>query len=304
MRFAAHETFHPRFGWLKKGYDHVQRDPAIFHNKEQAHIDLGVGKNMANAVRYWLLAFGIVSEVENHRGYEPTEFGDLIFGENGFDTYLEDPATLWLLHYKLVTNEELATAWYFIFNSFAFRKFTIDDISHELQHFVALVAPTKSIAPSSLEKDISCILRMYVSNIDNSKIAEDSLDSPFTVLDLIHKYEGMKQYSFHVGEKNNLPPEIIVALCLYYVTSQELEAKTISLSKLANEKKSPGMVCKIGEKEIEEAIEKTIMKNNSLNSSIGISNQAGVAHLSINSDAKTLWYEILNQYYEKSSVLV
>ena len=28
--FARHETFHPRYGWLEKGFDEAETDPGIF----------------------------------------------------------------------------------------------------------------------------------------------------------------------------------------------------------------------------------------------------------------------------------
>ena len=40
--FAAHQTFHPRFGWIKKGYDAAADDPDVF-NKQDAPVTLGVG---------------------------------------------------------------------------------------------------------------------------------------------------------------------------------------------------------------------------------------------------------------------
>ena len=48
--FARHETFHPRFGWLKKGFDAAQKNPGIFL-QEDAPVRLGVGKNMVNSIR-------------------------------------------------------------------------------------------------------------------------------------------------------------------------------------------------------------------------------------------------------------
>ena len=50
--FARHETFHPRFGWLKKGFDKAVENSAIF-SEESASTALGVGKNMVKAIRYW-----------------------------------------------------------------------------------------------------------------------------------------------------------------------------------------------------------------------------------------------------------
>ena len=44
-KFAGHETFHLRYGWLTKGFRALTKDPKIFE-KETATIELGVGKNM------------------------------------------------------------------------------------------------------------------------------------------------------------------------------------------------------------------------------------------------------------------
>ena len=49
--FARHETFHPRFGWLKKGFDKVSENGEIFSN-DMAPVVMGVGKNMVNAIKY------------------------------------------------------------------------------------------------------------------------------------------------------------------------------------------------------------------------------------------------------------
>jgi len=102
--FARHETFHPRFGWLKKGFDAVCGDPDIFL-AEDAHIQLGVGKNMAKSIRYWCKAFKLTDD----SGI--TEFGQQLLSEDGFDPYLEDSASLWLLHWQLLKPPCWATAW-------------------------------------------------------------------------------------------------------------------------------------------------------------------------------------------------
>ncbi|MGB3507947.1 MAG: DUF4007 family protein [Microcoleaceae cyanobacterium] len=54
--FARHETFHQRFGWLKKGFDAAQNNPEVFL-KEDATVHLGVGKNMVRSIRYWCNTF-------------------------------------------------------------------------------------------------------------------------------------------------------------------------------------------------------------------------------------------------------
>ena len=76
--FARHETFHPRYGWIKKGFDAVSRDPKIFL-REDAPVKLGVGKNMAASIRYWCNAFKVL---ENDL---PSEFGDRLLKDDGWD---------------------------------------------------------------------------------------------------------------------------------------------------------------------------------------------------------------------------
>ena len=44
-----------------------------------------------------------------------TSFADLILDDEGFDPYLEDDATLWLLHYQLVKNN-YASVYSIVFN--------------------------------------------------------------------------------------------------------------------------------------------------------------------------------------------
>ena len=64
-------------------------------------IDLGVGKNMVYAIRYWLRSFGLTEDNEQ----VVSQLGKDIFANDGFDPYCEDIGTLWLLHYHLVSTE-------------------------------------------------------------------------------------------------------------------------------------------------------------------------------------------------------
>jgi hypothetical protein len=154
--FARHETFHPRFGWLKKGFDAVCGDPNIFLT-EDAHIHLGVGKNMAKSIRYWCKAFKLTDDGG------VTGFGTHLLGENGFDPYLEDPASLWLLHWQLLKPPYSATAWYFVFFIFRKNEFKADEsLLSDLKTYSEQAFDSR-IAESSLQKDVACLVRMYLS---------------------------------------------------------------------------------------------------------------------------------------------
>ena len=94
--FSGHESFPCKSLWLKKGYDFVNHERNF--NAPDAVIDLGVGKNMVSSIRFWLKSFGL------YDGEHLSELADYLFDEvAGRDKYMEDLATLWLLHFTIVT---------------------------------------------------------------------------------------------------------------------------------------------------------------------------------------------------------
>ena len=188
--FARHETFHPRFGWLKKGFDKAIENPDVFLSEAAPSI-LGVGKNMVRAIKYWCITFKVLEEKQEQgqgRRIVPTTFGLNLLGNRGWDPYLEDPASLWLLHWHLLKPPCHATAWYYVFNVFNKNTFGAEEIRDGLVEFKDSSFLNNRILESSVMKDVACILRMYTDNYANKGVEEDSIDSPFTELGLIHNY--------------------------------------------------------------------------------------------------------------------
>jgi len=92
LNFSGHESFYCRALWIPKGYHFIKEGKQF--NEGAAVADLGVGRNMVSSIKFWLEAFNICDTKQ-----ELTRFANFIFGTEGVDLYLEDPATLWLLHY-------------------------------------------------------------------------------------------------------------------------------------------------------------------------------------------------------------
>ena len=143
--FARHETFHPRHGWLKKGFDCAKKDPNVFL-REDATTILGVGKNMVRAIRYWCSAFKILEETSRNgnkgKGCMTTVFGEQLLSDDGWDPYLESNASLWLLHWKLVQSYNFATAWNYTFNEFHLVDFTENHLFHALTEYMKKAHPS------------------------------------------------------------------------------------------------------------------------------------------------------------------
>jgi hypothetical protein len=107
LRFSGHESFACRYAWLPKAYRAISEDPVAFADDERAMVQMGVGKNMVRSIRFWIEAMGVATGGRG-KSFEVSALGHAILGENGFDPYLEDLRTLWLLHWNLSSRKENA----------------------------------------------------------------------------------------------------------------------------------------------------------------------------------------------------
>lgn len=259
--FARHETFAPRFGWLRKGLRAVEENGSFF-SQDDAHLRLGVGKNMARAIRYWIQAFGLVEEgkTTKNRGsdFRPTTFAKQLFGTRGWDPYLENESSLWLLHWKLVQSPHYATAWHYAFTIFGAVEFTTDSLAHALSAYASATYPTARMAQSSFAKDASCVARMYDASVAALTFNEETMQSPFAELGLISKDPTSgrtARYRFEVGSRSHLRSELVAAACLEHSDRSSPEARTVALSRLLSDPGSPGMAFKLTGAELTDALE-------------------------------------------------
>lgn len=281
--FARHETFHPRFGWLKKGYDQAAKDPAVFL-QEDATVRLGVGKNMVRSIRYWCAAFKLLEHDS------PTDFGNQLLGPTGWDPYLEDPASLWLLHWKLLEPPCSATAWDVVFNQFRGVEFTPEELFNQLCDYRH--QESTRVADSSLRKDVSCLLRMYGSQPFKASASEESLDCPFAELGLIRSAGNSRSYTFRIGAKPTLPAAVVVYTCLRYVAQIATGVQNVPVAKLLYDAGSPGLVFRLTESALYEAIEAVGAAE-----SLGIDDVAGKLEFFFRGQPLQVAEDILNKYY-------
>src|SRR3954447_13397667 len=181
--FSGHETFPFRYPWLKKGIDAVREDGDVFL-RDDAITTLGVGKNMVRSIRHWCLAAGVLEESRDGGGaLRPSELGNLLLDDRGLDPYLEDPATLWLLHWQIASSRGRAATWFWTFSRFHEPEFTREALTSSLYRWTQTLGG-KQVAESSLKRDVEVFLRTYVPS-RQSRGGEDSLDCPFIELGLI-----------------------------------------------------------------------------------------------------------------------
>lgn len=199
--FGRHETFPLRYAWLTKGFDAVRQQPNLFGNPERAMVELGVGRNMVNAIQYWLQVTCVIDFYEG-RG-EATALGDALLGPKG-DRYLEDEATLWVIHWLIASNPKMATGFFWFFSRFAMPRFREPEMRQGLTEFVDQDLQV-SRSQSTLKSDCSTLLRMYAPSIGQS---EDHLDSPMAQLQLVECEEGHGYRSLRTV-RPYLPPMVL-----------------------------------------------------------------------------------------------
>lgn len=257
VSFSGHETFSFRYGWLKKGVDAIIKTPTFFSD-ERAMIDLGVGKNMVNSIRHWCLVARLIKENKgsSNRGqFIPTEIGSSIFSNGGFDPYLEDPGTLWLIHWLIASNLEAATTWFWMFNNWNGAEFTKERIGYEMQSWLEKHG-YKAVSENTLKRDTDCFVRTYIhSRQTKSGVIEDSLDCPLVDLHLITELADEKTYQFQRGPQVSLPNEIFAFALIEFWGASLSQTKSIAFEKIAYDPGSPGRIFKLDEDSLASRLE-------------------------------------------------
>ena len=294
--FARHETFHPRYGWFRKAYAVTERDPQIFTHVN-APVLIGVGKNMVRSIRFWGLAAKLIGEDRLGPGLIPTEFGRALFGESGWDPYMEDPGTLWLLHWQLLAPPSLLPVWWIAFNEFHPVEFTDEALDHAVTVGLDSVGGWAKPHPSSVKKDISALLRTYAP-AERSKRSghsiDDLLDCPLRELGLIRRSQATGSYRFVLGAKPTLPPEIVSYTALDYLARTETGGNTATLNRLAHEPGAPGHAFKLTEADMFAALQQTATTTNALE----LASPTGAPQLSWSGNPAVVANEVLSSYYD------
>lgn len=245
LSFAGHETFPLRYTWLPKAVAAVSIDGQVFAH-EDAMTRFGVGKNMVRAMRHWSLTAGVLEEdpgVHSNRGrvLRVTDLGKRLFGKKGWDPYLEDPATLWLLHWQIASTPDRATTWFYAFSMMAQPELTKIDL---VRCLVALSdrRGLSRVSEASLRRDVDCFFGTYVAGRTNRTTPiEDTLDCPLVELGLINELPGRGSYSIVRASHPSLPDAVFAFALLRFLESAGAN-KAVPLESLAFGPGSPGRV--------------------------------------------------------------
>lgn len=280
--FSGHDSFQCRQLWLKKGYDFIKEGKSF--NNDDAVVQLGVGKNMVSSIRFWLKAFNIIDAND-----QITAFGTkLLDDEEGYDPFLEDEASLWLLHYQLV-NHCLASIYSIIFNEFRKEKlfFNKETCVNYIKR-MSESTPSLSFNENTVGKDFTVFTNMYKSD-PSAKDIEDSFAGILSELELIKSTGKGKseQYFIENSERDSLPSHVL----LFSILNNSSYSNSISLNSLEFDWNSPGSIFALNRSGLMNKI--SDLTNDF--PEITFTDQAGIKELQFKNKVDA--YTILDQYY-------
>ncbi len=228
-KIKGHETFILREGWLTKGMQAVTENPFVFGENYGADA-LGVGTNMAKAIRYWMKTAGLIPDKSGKESHL-TELGEMIYK---MDPYLEAAFSLWLIHIGIAGNEAGATSWYLFFHKVE-EEFTKEELAEELSDWLGAYVTEGKLSERSVKDDCNALINMYYAAKEQDYDPEDKKISPFAGLGLLRKNG---EHYTKTTPNLKLLHRNVVLYCMGYMLGTDWES--VSIDDLMNGKNSPG----------------------------------------------------------------
>lgn len=267
-KFSGHETFPLRHGWLYKSVNLLNKRTKLSTSNsadvQDAIVELGVGKNMVSAIRYWSEACAVVKSYKNDATQRLTEIGKYLFlpvnsagnsivtkdKKNANDPFLEKLGSVWLIHFLLNFDENILTSYRYFFNLCSMQVFEKDKLIFDIANDVNTLC-SKSVNESTIKKDLDCFLHSYASKSSsvgkkNTGGGEEHFASPLIELGLIRDL-GKGSYSSLLDERPNLPIEIFAYAVLRFIFEIK-GAVTAGFDSMLSDQCSPGKIFRLSER--------------------------------------------------------
>jgi hypothetical protein len=207
----------------------------------------------------------IVTTPRPEGGYEVTPFGKAVLGrKRGFDPFLEDIRTLWLIHWHLSTHaEEPLFAWDFLLNNWPHPELTRSAVLAAFRKEAG--RQERTLSDVTLEQHFETFLHTYVpTRSRKGDIQEDNLDCPLVELELLQQVgerplDGSDRrepiYAFRREEKPEITPPLFAHCLAEFWQKRRGNERTLTFKDVAFGHASPGQVFKLPEWDVRNRLE-------------------------------------------------
>lgn len=253
-QFSGHETFPLRQLWLSKIARSINNAKALGVSMafttnigiEHAILELGIGKNMVSAARFWARASCVIDEAD-----QLTDIGKFIFGDGnklGVDPYCANVASIWLVHWNLASVPERFTPIWYLFNH-------VNQASLDRQSFVDGMKELCRIndwkvSDNTLRRAQECTLRAYLPRLSSKGNTEDFVEPLLSELGLLETTASRDVFLINRSAHRTLPDEIFIYALMDYWTRLGSQASSLDFARIAHDFGSPGRVFKLDNENI------------------------------------------------------
>lgn len=260
--FSGHESFAFRYGWLPKLYEAVSADPQVFSSDERGILQLGLGKNMVRALRFWGDAFGLTTTVSGRTRMTALACR-LLDPKTGIDPYLEEASSLWRLHWQVTAHAGLG-AWSVAFLDIQDVEIARDKLVDKVRSQSTLSRAT--ISPGTAAAHVDIFLHTYDAPRAAEGVREETLGCPMQELDLLRTAAtgGTSTIRFNRGRKSGLDVAAFAFALRDFWTGTAPSARSISVRSLMLSRRAPGPVFRLDEAALHERLEAVCGKSASL----------------------------------------
>jgi len=230
------------------------------------------------------------------KSLKPTPIARKLLLNGAWDPYLEDDASLWLIHWLIATNPFIGTAWHLLFAKYNRPDFTRREIKNYVHNFVAKEGLKTS--DSVIARDIDCFIRTYVAGVGSKKqtLAEESFECPLLQLNLIQPSPDGELYRFSIGPKPSLPAPVFAYALHEHFIRREDRIETMSIQECLYGEGSPGQVFKLDENSLIEYVE---ILEDTMGGSVVLDETAGMKQIYRRQSLNPV--KALDSYYGRSS---
>ncbi len=223
-------------------------------------MSLGVGKNMVESIRYWCKVTQFIEASPDtsknpSRRLQPTTIARKLLLNGGWDPYLEDDASLWLIHWLIATNPSIGTVCQLLFSRYNRPDFTRREVTNLIRDFIAKEG--MKVSDKVIVRDVDCLIRTYVAGNESKKqmVIEDSFACPLLQLNLIQPSPDGDLYRFAIGPKPSLPAPVFAYALSEHFGRRENRIETMSIQECLYGEASPGQVFKLDENSLIDYVE-------------------------------------------------
>ena len=262
FRFSGHESFPLRYAWLPKAVRAIADNSKAFADEEEAMVEMGLGKNMVRALRFWVQATGMAESEAD--GLRVSDLGHAILLDTKGDPFLEDVRTLWLLHWKLATHvKEPLFAWDYMLNRWQEPEVWRSRVTRAFRFEAETMG--RKLSRVTIEQHFDVFLHTYIPTRGRkANVQEDTLDCPLVQIGLLEQIgeripenstKSEPIFAFRREEKPEISPGLFCYCLNDFWEKRHQNEKTMLFKEVAVGHGSPGQIFKLPEAEVRERLD-------------------------------------------------